>query len=177
MAGSTLGYKRGERIFNFPAECLYTSHGTYKWCLYHSESALVLILDKQAGWSLGGKFSPVFDHYQNSVVGTLETNLVKTKLGLAHEIVSCGESCMKIKQSNRAFPASSNSFQNLTSSSTPWTGRPPEIRTTDPILPIKLERHPTIEGENKFCNEDVNGNESSIHSDCHNPPSSPGFKC
>lgn len=83
---------------------------------------------------------------------------VKAKLGLAHEIVSCGESFMKMKESIRAFRASCNSFQNLTLSSTQWTGRPPKIRTTDPVLPIKFRRHRTIEEENKFCDEDVNGN-------------------
>ena len=85
-------------------------------------------------------------------------------------------SCIKIKESICAFRSSCNSFQNLTSSSTPWNGRPPEIRTPDPILPIKLERYHTIE-EEKHCDEDINGNESLIQPDCHNPSSPPGFKC
>ena len=75
----------------------------------------------------------------------------KAKLDSAHEIFSLGMSRMKIKATaTRDFLSSSNSFQNLTSSSTPWNGRPPEIRTTVPILPIKLEHHHTIEEEDKI---------------------------
>ena len=64
---------------------------------------------------------------------------VKAKLGLAHKILSLGMSRMRIKESaTRAFRSSSSIFQDLTSSSTPWNGRLPEIRTTVPIIPIKL---------------------------------------
>ena len=76
---------------------------------------------------------------------------VKAKLDFAHKIFSLGMSRMKIKATaTRDIRSSSNSFQTLTSSSTPWNGRPPEIRTTVPILPIKLEHQHTIEEEKKI---------------------------
>ena len=76
---------------------------------------------------------------------------VKAKLGLAHKILSRGMIRMKIKDSATcAFCSSSNSFQNLTSSSIPWDGRPPEIIATVPILPIELEHQHTIEEKEIF---------------------------
>ena len=102
---------------------------------------------------------------------------VKAKLDFAHEIFSLGMSCMKIKAiATRDFRSFFNSFRNLTSSSTPWNGRPPEIRTTVPISPIELEHQHTIKEENNFFDEDVNKNESLINPDRHNPPSPPDFK-
>ena len=62
-------------------------------------------------------------------------------------------------------------MQDLISSSTLWTGRPPEIRTTDTIIPTKSGRHHTIEEEHKFCDEAVGGREKSIL------PVSTGFLC
>ena len=101
----------------------------------------------------------------------------KAKLAFAHEISSLGMSRMKINATaTRDFRSSSNSFQNLTSSSTPWNGRPPEIRTTVPILPIELEHQHMIEEENKNYDEGVKENESLITPDRHNPPSPPDLK-